>query len=98
MQWKFAGASALTLMLAASPAWAEHLMVKTLTGKTIDVEIGLDKTVGDAKAIVMDKEGIPVAQQRLIYGGKQLEDTATLSSYGLTDGATVHLVLRLRGG
>jgi uncharacterized ubiquitin-like protein YukD len=90
-----AGALSLALVL---PAFAEKLTVKTLTGKDIAVEIGLGETVAKLKQLITDKEGLPAEQQRIIWAGKQLEDEKKLSDYSITDGSTVMLVLRLRGG
>eukprot|EP01124_Arcella_intermedia_P005350 TRINITY_DN1314_c0_g1_i1.p1 TRINITY_DN1314_c0_g1~~TRINITY_DN1314_c0_g1_i1.p1 ORF type:complete len:235 (-),score=28.19 TRINITY_DN1314_c0_g1_i1:48-752(-) len=72
------------------------IYVKTLTGKTIAVEIELSSTVRQLKEAIQDKEGIPPDQQRLIFAGKQLtEEKKTLSEYNLKVESTVHLVLRL---
>jgi ubiquitin len=75
-----------------------QLFVKTLTGKTITIEMEQSDNIATMKQKIMDKEGIGVEQQRLIFAGKQLEDTRTLQDYSLQEGNTVHLVLRLRGG
>ena len=73
------------------------LFVKTLTGKTISLEVGPNETIINVKDIIADKEGIPHEQQRLIYAGRQLEDDWTLGDYFITDGTTVFLTLKLRG-
>lgn len=75
-----------------------QFFVKTLTGKNIICSLNPDMKIADVKAEIEKLEHIPVSQQRLIYQGKQLEDDQTLASYNICNNATLHLVLRLRGG
>mmetsp|Transcript_19869 Transcript_19869/g.41471 ORF Transcript_19869/g.41471 Transcript_19869/m.41471 type:complete len:240 (-) Transcript_19869:186-905(-) len=87
--------SALCLNL---PRGGMQLFVKTLSGKTVSIEVEEGESIEDVKAKISEKEGIPAEQQRLIFGGEQLQDGKTIDDYDLGDDSTLHLVLRLRGG
>lgn len=77
--------------------WGQ-LFVKLLTGKTLTIDAPLDGPVTYLKDKIESKEGIPQDQQRIIFGGRQLEDDKHISDYGVRKEDTLHLVLRLRGG
>jgi len=90
------GSSALSTALGVRGGM--QLFVKTLTGKTVSIEIEEGESIEDVKAKIAEKEGIPPEQQRIIFGGQQLQDGKTVDDYNIGDDATLHLVLRLRGG
>eukprot|EP00347_Sterkiella_histriomuscorum_P006632 403352030 len=75
-----------------------QIFVRTLTGKTITIEVELDDTIECIRAKIQDKPGMPPDHIRLVFGGKKLQDGKILSDYGLQKESTIHMVLRLRGG
>jgi len=74
------------------------LRVQTLSGKQMFITLNQDDTIAKVKSGVEEKEGIPVAQQRLVHRGKVVNDAVTLKEGKIEDGDTIHLVLALRGG
>ena len=70
-----------------------QIYVKTITGKTITLEVEPSDTIEDVKM----KLGINLEGYRLIFAGKQLENNRTLNDYNISKDSILHTVLRLRG-
>eukprot|EP00438_Fugacium_kawagutii_P002032 Skav205089 [mRNA] locus=scaffold2214:50871:51098:+ [translate_table: standard] len=74
-----------------------ELPVKTMSGKTVVVQVQMTDTIESMKKQIQSKEGIPVEQQRLIFAGKELENDHKVADYNLLKDSTIHVVCPLKG-
>lgn len=77
---------------------AMELYIETLTGTAFELRVSPFETIISVKAKIQRIEGIPISQQHLVWQSKELEDDCCLQDYRITDGATIKLVLAMRGG
>lgn len=74
------------------------IFIALVSGRSITMEVDPEDTVANVKAKIQEREGVPPEHQRLLHGGNQLDDDFTLDFYQIQNNATLHLVMRLRGG
>ena len=70
------------------------IIMKTLTGKIINLDVDPSDTIKTVKDLILKKEGFPPEQQRFIFGGRQLEDNNTLAQYNIKNQSTIHLIFK----
>ena len=75
-----------------------QILVRSMTGKTIPIELESYDTIGYLKAMIEDKEGIPADEQLIVLNDNELQDDCFLEDYEIQHESTVYLILLLRGG
>ena len=75
-----------------------QIYIRTVTGRTIILQVSPNESVYTVKKKIQDKMGLPCAEQpRLIFDRKPLEDDNTLADCNIQNESIIYLVPRLRG-
>jgi AN1-type zinc finger and ubiquitin domain-containing protein 1 len=72
--------------------------IETLAGTTFSLKVSPLETVQSVKAKIQRHEGIPISHQHLVWQSSELDDKFCLNDYHIPNGATIRMVLALRGG
>lgn len=72
--------------------------IETLAGTTFSLKVSKLESVQSIKAKIQRHEGIPISHQHLVWQSNELDDKCSLNDYNVPNGATIRMVLTLRGG
>ena len=75
-----------------------QIFAKTLTGKTIVLEVNHFDEIYTLKCKIFAKEYVPVHEQKLVFSGKVMDNDKTVTDYNIQPNSTINILLRLRGG
>lgn len=75
-----------------------QVFVASVDGTKLTVDVESNASVFKLKTILEGRTGVPADTQRLLHATKQLKDSRKLQDYGVEEGSTVQIVLRLLGG
>ncbi|KAI8098376.1 ribosomal protein S27a-domain-containing protein [Gilbertella persicaria] len=74
-----------------------QVFVKSLQGNTLALDVSTNSSVAAVKAMIQEREGLPVDAQLLSFAGKPLVD-GELALYGIANNNTLNLNAELLGG
>ena len=77
---------------------AMHLLVKTVSGRTVSLEVSPSETVESVKKQLQERENVDHYNQRLVFAGKELEDNEAIGSYPISEEATIEMLFKISGG
>lgn len=86
-----------TSVTVQSPQDPISVTVKSVDGKVWQVEVRGEDSVERLKGIIQAKGKFPVDQQKMVFVGRELQDSLAIKDYGITQGSVIYLVLRLKG-
>lgn len=75
-----------------------QIHIKKLDGQKEEFNLESSDTVMKVKEMLSEKTGVHKDQIRLIFKGKPMVDDKTLAEQAVTAGATVHMIMQMRGG
>ena len=68
------------------------LTVKHIAGYTFKIECERDADALGIKLIIFEQQHIPITSQRLVYGGREMNDNTKISDLGVIDGDMLFLI------